>query len=168
MGHVGKTHGVRGEVKVIPETDDPARFKALETVFLGPEPGQATPRTIASVRLQPTKRGPVAVLKFDGIDTIEQAATLRRQRVFARQEDLPPLADGEFFLHDFVGLDVVTDHGEPVGTVKDVLELPAHSVYVVMRPGRPDAMIPDVPAFIETVDMEGRRLVVRPIEGLLD
>ena len=169
VGHVGKTHGVRGEIKVIPETDDPERFAALETVFLGQQPEDAAPYRVASVRFQPTRRGPMVVLKFEGIETMEQAARLRRQAVFALEEDLPPLNDDEFFLHDLIGLDVVTEQGEAVGAVKDVLELRAHCVYVVARPGKPDAMIPAVPAFIVDVDLDGaQRLVVRPIEGLLD
>ena len=168
MGRVGKTHGLRGEVKVIPETDDPKRFEALETVFLGKTPAQATPHTVASVRFQHTKRGPTVVLKLEGIDTVEGAALLRRLSVFAREEDLPPLADDEFFLHDLIGLDVLTDQGAAVGTVADVLEMPANNVYVVSRPGLPDALIPAVPAFIDAVDLEGGRIVVRPIEGLLD
>ena len=168
MGRVGKTHGLRGEVKVIPETDDPKRFEALETVFLGKTPTQATPHAIASVRLQHTKRGPTVVLKLKGVDTVDGAAALRRLSVFARREDLPPLADDEFFLHDLIGLDVLTDQGEAVGTMADVLEMPANNVYVVSRPGLPDALIPAVPAFIDEVDIEGGRLVVRPIEGLLD
>ena len=168
MGRVGKTHGLRGEVKVIPETDDPKRFKVLDTVFLGKESARATPHTVVSVRLQHTKRGPTVVLKLEGIDTVDEAATLRRLSVFARQEDLPPLADDEFFLHDLIGLDVLTDQGEAVGTIADVLEMPANNVYVVARTGRPDALIPAVPAFIDDVDIEGGRLVVRPIEGLLE
>ena len=168
VGRVGKTHGVRGEIKVIPETDDPARLAALETVFLGQDPDNATPYTVTAVRFQQTKRGPTAVLKLDGIVTLDDAATLRRQGVFAREEDLPPLAEDEFFIHDLIGLDVVTDQGEPVGMVKDVLNLPAHTVYVVDRPGKPEALIPAVPAFIEDLDVEEGRLIVRPIEGLLD
>lgn len=168
VGRVGKPHGVRGEVKVIPETDDPTRFSALETVFLGTEPGTVAPFAVETVRFQQSKRGPTVVLKLDTIDTREAAARLRQHAVFAREADLPPLADDEFFLFDLIGLDVVTDDGEPVGTVNDVLELPANLVYVVARPGKPDAMIPDVPAFIDDVDLEGRRLIVRLIEGLLD
>ena len=168
VGRVGKTHGIRGAVKVIPETDDPTRFADLETVFVGKKPAEAAPHGVVSAHLQPTKRGPTVVLKLEGIDTIEEASSLRRLLVFAREEDLPPLADGEFFLHDLIGLDVLTDQGEAVGTVKEVLELPANNVYVVARSGRPDALIPAVPAFIEVVDIEQRRLVVRPIEGLLD
>ena len=168
MGRIGKTHGVRGAVKVIPETDDPARFADLETVFVGKKLAEVMHHTVVSVRVQPTRRGPTVVLKLEGIDTMEAAALLRQHLVFAREEDLPPLADGEFFLHDLIGLDVVTDQGELVGTLKEVLELPANNVYVVARSGRPDALIPAVPTFIDAVDFEGRRLVVRPIEGLLD
>ncbi len=169
VGRIGKTHGVQGEVKVIPETDDPERFAALETVFLGQQPEDAAPHPVASVRFQQSKRGLTVVLKLDGIETMEQAAALRRKAVFAFEEDLPPLDDDEFFLHDLIGLDVVTEQGEGIGAVKDVLELPAHHVYVVARPDKPDAMIPAVPAFIAEIDIHGaQRLVVRPIEGLLD
>ena len=169
VGQVGKTHGVRGEVKVIPETDNPEHFARLETVFLGPQPEAAAPYAVMSVRFQRGKRGLTVVLGLDGVETVEQAAALRRQAVFAREEDLPPLDADEFFFHDLIGLDVVTEQDEQVGVVTDVLELPAHPVYVVARPGQPDAMIPAVPAFIADVDVHGaRRLVVRPIEGLLD
>ncbi len=168
VGRVGKTHGVQGEVKVIPETGDPERFAALETVFLGQQPEDAAPHSVLSVRFQQSKRGLTVILKLDGIETMEQAAALRRRAVFAFEGDLPPLADDEFFLHDLIGLDVVTEQGEAVGAVKDVLELRAHRVYVIARPGKPDAMIPAVPAFIADVDVDGAQLVVRLIEGLLD
>lgn len=169
VGRVGKTHGLRGEVKVIPETDDLARFATLERVFLGQKPEDAAPHRVASVRFQQSKRGATVVLKLDGIETMEQAAALRRQAVFAFEEDLPPLDDDEFFLHDLIGLAVVTEQGEVVGVIKEVLDLPAHHVYVVKRPGKPDAMIPAVPAFIIDLDVDdAQRLVVRPIEGLLD
>ena len=113
VGRVGKTHGVQGEVKVIPETDDPKRFAALETIFLGQQPQDAAPHSVVSVRFQQSKRGLTVLLKLDGIETIEQAAALRRKAVFAFEEDLPPLDDDEFFLHDLIGLDVVTEQGNP-------------------------------------------------------
>ena len=169
VGRIGKTHGVRGEVKVIPETDDPERFASLDVVFLGRTPEDAAPHPVTSVRFQQSKRGLTVVLGLEGIETVEQAAALRQQAVFAFEEDLPPLDDDEFFLHDLIGLDVVTEEGERIGAVKDVLELPAHLVYVVTRPDKPDALIPAVPAFIADVDVHGaQRLVVRPIEGLFD
>ncbi len=167
VGRVGTTHGVRGEVKVMPETEDPSRFTELDTVFVGQAPEQATARRVESVRFQQGRRGVTVVLKLAGFDTPEAAATLRRQAVFARAADLPPPDDDEFFLHDLIGARVVTDAGEEVGTLKDILELSAHAVYVVSRPGKPEAMIPAVPVFIAEVDLERKTLVVHPIEGLL-
>ncbi|MFQ5568548.1 MAG: ribosome maturation factor RimM [Rhodothermales bacterium] len=168
IGRVGKTHGVRGEVKVIPETDDPGRFAGLESVFMGHQPEKTTPHAVESVRFQQSRRGTTVVLKLAGIETIDEAAALRRLSVFALEDDLPPLAEGEYFLHDLIGLHVVTDQGEPVGKVREVLELPAHLVYVVVRPGKPDALIPAVPEFIAEVDLDASRIVVQPIDGLLD
>ncbi len=167
IGRVGKPHGLRGEVKVAPETDEPQRFADLATVFVGASVQQARPCAVESVRFQQGRRGVTVVLKLEGIETPEEAATLRQRLVFAHEADLPPLDDDEFFLHDLVGASVVTEGGEPVGTVTDVLELPAQRVYVVERPGRPPALIPDVPAFLADLNVAERRLVVRPIEGLL-
>jgi 16S rRNA processing protein RimM len=168
VGRVGKAHGVHGEVKVIPETDDPHRLTGLTTVFLGQRPSATVRHTVASVWLQQTKRGLIAVFKLDDIDTREAAAALGHQGVFVPEEELPPLEDDEFFIHDLVGLQVVTDQGEPIGLIEDVLEGPAHSIVVVHRPGQPDSMIPVVPAFIAAIDLEAGQVVVQPIEGLLD
>jgi 16S rRNA processing protein RimM len=167
IGRVGKTHGVRGEVKVRPETDDPERFSALDAVFIGASPEGARPYAVEAARYQQGKRGVTVVLKLAGIDTVDEAAVLRRQEVYAREADLPPLAEDEFFLHDLVGMRVVTSEGVAVGTVRDVLELPAHPVCVVARPGREDALIPAVPAFITALNIDDGTLVVEPIEGLL-
>jgi len=168
VGRVGKAHGVHGEVKVIPETDDPHRLAGLTTVFLGQRPGATVSRTVASVRFQQTKRGLIAVFKLEDVDTREAATALGRQGVFAREEELPPLDEDEFFIHDLVGLQAVTDQDKPIGTIEDVLEGPAHPIFVVHRPGQPDAMIPVVSAFIAEIDLDAGQVVVRPIEGLLD
>lgn len=168
IGRVWRPHGVRGELKVIPETDDPERFGALERVFLGTSPEAAREYRVQSVRFQPSKRGVTVVLKIEGIATFEDAEAVRHQDVYAEEEDLPPLGEDEIFLHDLIGLDVVTDAGEPVGTVADVLVMPAHNVYVVSREGGDEAMIPAVPEFVLGIDLEAGKLVVRPIEGMLE
>ncbi len=167
VGRIGRPHGVRGEVKVVPETDDPARIEALGTLHVGADAERARPQAVEHVRMQHTRRGPLALVKFAGVDAREAAEALRGLLVFARPADLPPLAEGEAFVHDLVGLRVVSEEGEDVGTVKDVLQAPAHALYVVDRPGGPDALIPAVGAFVSSVDLEAGRLVIRPIEGLL-
>lgn len=168
MGYVARAHGIRGVLKVIPETDDPTRFETLETIYIGRSPETAQPVHLQHVHYQPSQRGLMVLLQVAEVTSRDAAQALRGLRIYARQSDLPPLAEGEFFLHDLVGLQVETETGESVGTVVEVLELPAHLIYVVSRPGRPHAMVPDVEVFVRELDLEGRRLVIRPIEGLLD
>lgn len=168
IGSIGKTHGLRGEVKVIPETDDPSRFSDLDIVFVGSDTEQVSPHVVESVRFQQSKRGTTVLLKLKDFDTVESVGALRNRVVFAREEDLPPLDNDEFFLHDLLDLRVVTDEGKAIGIVKDVLELPGHEVLVVARPGQSAAMIPVVPDFIVEIDLEEQVVTVQLIDGLLD
>lgn len=167
MGYVVRAHGVRGAFKVIPETDDPSRFEKLEFVYLGRSPAEARPVRVQQVQYQPTRRGLLVLLQVETIVDRDAAEALRGQGVYARAGDLPALEEGEFYLHDLIGLQVETEEGEVVGTVAEVLEMPAHLIYVVERPGRSQALIPGVEAFVRELDFERRRLVVRLIEGLL-
>ena len=115
-----------------------------------------------------TQRGLLAILKLEGIDDREAAEALLKQTVYALEDELEPLAEDEYFLHDLPGLTVVAEDGAPVGVVRDILELPAQPVLVVAREGLPEAMIPLVPEFIVDIDFDGARIVVHLIEGLLD
>ncbi|MEX1055663.1 MAG: ribosome maturation factor RimM [Rhodothermales bacterium] len=167
VGRVSKAHGVRGELKIIPETDDPERLEDLTAVFVGRTAGTAERREIESIRLQPVKQGTVVVMKMAGVDSREDTEAFRQMSVFADVEDLPPLEEDEFFIHDLIGLDVFDEEGGAVGRVTDVLHLPAQDVLVVARSGKDAAMIPVVDEFIVEIDVDEGRIVVRPIEGLL-
>lgn len=168
MGYFGRAHGVSGEVKVFPETDDPQRFLALERVFVGPSADQARSYAVESVRFQMLKGRTIALLKLAGISSREDAEALRRVGVYASQADLPPLEDGEVYVHDLIGMEVVEEGGgEVIGVVCDVLE-GAQRLLVVARTGRPNALIPDVPEIVIDVDINLRRIVVDPPDGLLD
>lgn len=168
IGRIWRAHGVRGEVKIIPETDEPERFEDLTVVYMGRTATTAEPREVESVRFQPTKRGTIVITKLVGVDSRESAEALREASVFAQEEDLPPLEEGEFFLHDLVGLSVLTDEGEQVGTVDDVIAGPAQAIIVVARAGRGSVMIPAVDEFVEDINLEAGRVVIRPIEGMLE
>ncbi len=168
MGYCGRAHGVVGEVKVFPETDDPQRFLALRRVFVGPSADQTRTYEVESVRFQIMKGRTIALLKLAGISTREEAETLSRIGVYALKSDLPPLEDGEVYIHDLIGMEVVEEGGgEVIGTVCDVLE-GAQRLLVVSRPARPDALIPDVPEIVTDVDINLRRIVVDPPDGLLE
>ncbi len=168
VGRVARAHGLRGECKVIPESDDPLRLLDLDRVWVGPTPDGASAVTVDAARLQHTRQGVRALVRLAGARTSEEAAGYAKLNMYARKQDLPPLAPGEFFLHDLPGMTVTTAGGDVVGAVREVWEMPSSNIYVVERPGQADALIPAVPEFVRTVDLENRSLVVVPIEGLLD
>ena len=168
VGRIGRAHGLRGECKVFPECDDPARLKDLEWVWVGTAPTSARRVASDAVRISPAKRGVVARMRLGGAQSREEAEQYRNMNMYARTEDLPPLAPGEYFLHDLVGMQVTTTGGDSVGEVKNVWEMPSNDMLVVARPDGQDALIPLVPAFIHDTNLAERRVVISPIEGLLD
>jgi 16S rRNA processing protein RimM len=168
VGSIWRAHGVRGELKVLPE-DDPERLLDLETLHLGGSPEDARPREVEQIRLHRMKRGTVLLVKLKGLDDRDEAETYRKVPVYAHEDNLPPLAEGEVYVEDLIGLEVVTEDEEPVGTLKDVLDSPGQDLYVIERAGGgEDAMVPAVDDFIREIDLDAGRLTIRPIEGLLD
>jgi 16S rRNA processing protein RimM len=173
IGRIGRPHGVRGELKVQPITDDPGRFEELDRVFVGFDPATAAPIEVDGVRYQYPSGETIVLLALAGVDDRDAADALRNANVYAAAQDLPLGAD-EMFLHDLIGLTVFrTDDagrpvGEPIGSVRDVMEGAAQDLIVIARPGQPDALLPDVPEFVIEVDTEAGRLMVRPPVGLLE
>ena len=172
IGRLGRPHGIRGDVKVTPETDDPTRLADLTRVFAGATPETAREHAVRGVRFQYPKGRTVVLLALDGADSPEAAEALRGLNLYAYTDDLPPLGDGEAFLHDLAGLAVwaVDDAGEPterLGTVRDVYD-GAQLLFAVSREGKPEVLLPDVEEFVAALDLLGRRLLVRPPVGLFD
>ncbi|NTV64439.1 MAG: 16S rRNA processing protein RimM, partial [Oscillochloris sp.] len=109
----------------------------------------------------------VLLLTLRGIETREAVDELRGAEVYIRQTDAAPLGEDEYYLHDLIGLAASTVDGQEIGTVREIIQTGVHEVLVVTRPNQPDALIPVVRDFIADLDLTGRRVVVRPIEGLL-
>ena len=128
VGVISSTHGVRGEVKVFPTTNDPARFEELETVLLdtGKEKLELE---IAGVKFFKN----MVILKFKGYDSINDVERYRGRDLWITREQAVPLGEDENFVADLIGLAVVTDGGETLGTMKDVMFTGANDVYVVER-----------------------------------
>lgn len=168
VGFVYRPHGVEGELKIDPEhTDDPTRYERLSTVYLGTSPHQVTEHVIASVRYQETKRGITVILGLDDIDSRDDAEAVTKYKVFATEESLE-LGEDELYVHDLVGMEVVTEEGTLLGTVANFMEMPAQDMLVVRTSDGEEAMIPAVDDFLVGFDEEEQRIIVRPIEGLLD
>ena len=150
-GEIVSTHGVRGEMKVLPWSDGPDFLLDFSRVRIG-----TTEYAVESCRVQKTCN----LLKVQGVDTVEQAQALRGKTVEVYRQDAP--AD-LIFVAELIGMDVVTD-GKSIGALSDVLDYPGNKVYVVK--GEHEYMIPAVSQFIENIDMDAGVIRVRLIEGM--
>lgn len=158
VGRINAPWGVRGHLKVTPLTDNPERLAKGAEVYVAGEP-----RRIVDVRYP---RGFPVVL-FEGV-TPEAAEKLRGALVEIDESALLPLPEGEYYIHDLIGLTAMTPEGEPLGTVDDVLRTGSNDVYVVKRPGKPDLLVPVLEGIVGDVDLAAGTVEVTPVPGLLD
>jgi 16S rRNA processing protein RimM len=165
IGEVTRPHGVRGELRVIPHTDRPQRFEGLaECVLWEPDSGARARRRITGVR----RHGEAVLLALAGCDSPEAAAALVGWLVaLPRAQALPP-PPGHAYPWQLVGCRVETEDGGLVGEVTGVEPSPAHDLWVVRGGGGREHLVPAVPEIVREVDLDGKRVVIRPPEGLLD
>jgi 16S rRNA processing protein RimM len=161
VGKIVKAFGIRGEVIVVPMTDAPDRFSSIRRVFIGREPASVKEARIDRVAVG--SRG--VKVKFELTDDRTAAEGMVGHLLFVRARDRIRPEHGAYFVHDLIGLSVVEQDGAVVGTLRDVLHLPAHDVYVVDAKGR-EVMIPAVKEFVRDVDLDAKTMTVRLIEGM--
>ena len=154
IGKIVNTHGVRGEVKVQPWADSPEFLLGFKTLYLDETP--------VKVRAGRVHKGMV-ILALEGVEDVNAAMALKNRVLYMRREDAR-LPRGSFFLQDILGAKVVTEAGEELGELADVLDLPGNPVYVVR--GAREILIPAVPEFVLRTDAENGVVTVRLIEGM--
>ena len=154
-GRIINTHGVAGEVKIEVWLDSPQFFKSFKTLYL--KSGEAL-----KVLSAKTHKGFV-IAKIEGIEDINAAMRLKGKDVSIRRSDAA-LPRGAFFLQDIIGAKVVTEEGEEVGILKDIMETPASNIYVVK--GETEHLIPAVPEFILNTNVDEGIITVHLIEGM--
>ncbi len=163
VGVISSTHGIKGEVKVFPTTDDPARFTDLKEVTLDTKKG-LEPLKIQTVRFFKN----MVILKFEGYDDINAIERYKGMDLLIRRDQAVELGEGEHFIADLIGLMVITDEGQTLGRLKDVLQTGANDVYVVEMEGRKEVLIPAIKPCILDVDLAAGQMKVHLLEGLLD
>lgn len=161
VGVITSTHGVRGEVKVFPTTDDVSRFKKLKQVILD-DGKQKIDLEIASVKFFKN----MVILKFKGIDNINDVEKYRRAQILVTRENAVPLGEDEYFIADLIGLSAKSDEGEDLGTITDVLQTGANDVYVLMTPQKEEILVPAIKDCIKEVDMEKGEMLIHLLPGL--
>ena len=162
VGVFANTHGLRGEIKVYPTTDDVRRFDMLigKTVYLDAKKGRL-PAEVSSVRYFKN----MVILKFKGMDNINDVEPHKGCPILVDRENAVPLEEDEYFVADLIGLSVVTDEGRLLGTLKDVLQTGANDVYVVKGETK-EYLLPVIRQCVLDINLDEGRVLVHMMDGL--
>ena len=163
VGVITTTHGVRGEAKVYPTTDEPERFLELDEVILD------TGREHKILKIEGVKffKNQV-ILKFKGYDNINDIEKYLKKDLLVDREHAVELGENENFIADLIDMEVVTDEGKVLGTLTDVIETGANDVYAVKTPEGKEILLPAIRDCILDVNVDEKRMTVHVMEGLLD
>ena len=163
VGVITQTHGVRGEVKVFPTTDDPERFLDLKKVLLD------TGKEKISLEIKSVKFfKQFVIVKFKGIDNINDIERYKRCPLLVNREDAVELEEDEYFIADMIGMEVFTEDGELFGTLKDVIETGANDVYVINSKKHGEVLVPAIKECILDVNVKEGKMLVHLMDGLID
>lgn len=160
VGRLRRPHGLRGDLVMEVLTDFPERLKSGVTVYVG-EAYQ--PLRIRRCRRHP----PVLLLAFDGYSDNEQVGELRNRMVFVRADDCPPLPEGEYYHHQILGMQVITDEGRELGAVVQILETGANDVYIIRPEAGPEILLPAIDDVILEINLALQQMRVHLLPGLL-
>lgn len=153
IGQIINTHGLNGELKVYPLTDDIRRFRKLKEVYIN-----NGLRKIVWCKLQADK----VILKVEGIDTIEEAQKLKNIYVEVKRENAVELTEGEFFIADIIGCTVYDENKIEIGTVFDVIQTPSNDVYWVK--GKNEILIPALKDIVLNISVDKKEVIIKPLE----
>ena len=163
VGVITTTHGIRGEVKVFPTTDDPNRFKKLKEVILD------TGKEKLTLKVESCKFfKQFVILKFKGYDNINDIEMYKRCPLLVTRENAVDLEEDEYFIADLIGLKVITAEGIEIGTLTDVISTGANDVYAVRLASGSEVLLPAIKECILDVDMEAGEMIIQLMKGLMD
>jgi 16S rRNA processing protein RimM len=168
IGQISRVRGLKGEMVVLPLTDDPKRFSELKKVFLSKD------EKIAQFEVEKARTGfktksykDRVLLKLKGVESPEDAKKLVGSFLEIERDDLIKLPEGRYFIFDIIGLKVITTEEREVGRVKEVISLPANDVYVVQGDQR-EYDIPAIKEVVKEIDLNKKIMIIKPLKGLLE
>ncbi|WP_243136892.1 ribosome maturation factor RimM [Alkaliphilus serpentinus] len=160
VGKIASTHGIKGAVKVFPTTDYPERFEELKYVYLD----KTDKLIINNVQYQKN----MVILTFKEFNDINQVERLKGKELFIDESQRRKLPEDTYYIADIIGIDVYTDKDVYLGKVKDIIQTGPSEVYVIGNDEGKEYMIPSVKEFIPIIDIDNKRIVVKPIEGMIE
>ena len=156
-GKIVTTHGIKGEVKIMPYTDTPELLSEFDRLFIGKDK-----KELIIERARVFKN--MVIAKIQGVDTPEEAEKYRNKILFMHRDDLE-LDENTYFIQDLIGMEVKdADTGVLYGKIKDVMQTGANDVYVIE--GEKEYLIPAIPDVVINTDIDGNLMLIRPLEGL--
>jgi 16S rRNA processing protein RimM len=163
VGILSSTHGVRGEMKVFPTTDDVSRFKKNKEYIL------ETPKGNLDVKVSGVKFfKQFVILKFEGFDTLDDILPYKGCRLLVNREHAVKCEKDEYFIADLIGMSVEDDKGSHIGTMTDVLQTGANDVYVVEDDKGKEYLFPAIKECIVQVDMQQQKIIIHVMPGLME
>ncbi len=162
VGKVVNTHGVKGELKVMPITSDISRFDYLLFVSVNHD-GIYKEYRVLNCRIHKD----FVLITLKGVDSMDEAEKFKGQELLVHRKHAKPLEDDEFFICDIIGIEVYEDDNL-LGILTDVLETGSNDVYIITDKNKKELLLPALKSVVENVDIEGRRMQVRIPEGLID
>lgn len=160
IGKIVNIHGIKGEVKIYPYTDDIENLAKTKIVYLDKNLKQ---KYNISCRVQKN----MLLVKIKGIDTIEQAEKLRNKEVYVSRESLDELEEGSYYIEDLLGLEIVDMNDNHIGTLKYIWSTGANDVYEVETKEHGNIYLPAIKQVIKKVDIENKKIYVEIMEGLI-
>ena len=164
IGKVAKPHGIRGEVKVYTFSELPDNLQLYKSLVLQ-KPGESETRKYSLVKSRP--QGKLAIVQLQGVDTRDEAEALQGSEIWLDKSEIPGLEPGEYYWHQFVGLQAVTDTGTALGKISGLFTTKAHDVMVIAGAER-EYMIPVKDEIIKQVDTKAGKVIIAPPAGLLE
>ena len=163
VGKIVNTFGVKGEVKVVPYTDDINRFSKLKNVYIV-KISNMEKVEIENVRYHKN----MVILKFKNIDDMNSAELLKNHYLKIDRKDAIKLPKDTFFIADLIGLDVYTDKGELLGKVDDIYSTGSNDIYVVKNESGKQILLPGIKDVLKDIDLDNEKIIVHIIKGLLE
>lgn len=153
VGQIINTHGIKGELKIYPLTDDLRRFRKLQKVYV-----EGVEKNVVWCKLQTDK----VILKIEGIDSVEEAMKYKEKYLDVSREDAVKLPEGSYFITDIIGCSVVGENGAEYGKIADVIKTGSNDVYWI-KEGK-ELLIPALKDIVIDMDIENKRIVIKPVE----
>ncbi|MGM7720350.1 ribosome maturation factor RimM [uncultured Metabacillus sp.] len=166
VGKIVNTHGIRGEVRVISKTDfAEERYEPGNKLYIFKE-GSNDPIEVVVESHRVHKN--FDLLTFEGMNSIQDVEHFKGSLLKINEEQLTDLDEGEFYFHEIIGCKVYSDEGEEIGTIREILATGANDVWVIKRKAGKDLLIPYIEEIVKDVDVEVKKVIITPMEGLLD